>query len=217
MITLVASDLGLVGTWSEVCHRSGRPFQVLDAAGLASAPEPPSGVCVYDLGPRGGTDLATMLRTLAEYPDCRFIALTARPTAEEGLRLLGAGVGGYCNRQASSVAITAVLDSVEAGQVWASHQVTDYLLAQAIGGATRMAGAARPALFQGLTQRETEIAVQVAAGQSNKMIAAETGITERTVKTHLNNNFRKTGVRNRVQLVLAINEANAAPRRFSNG
>ena len=57
---------------------------------------------------------------------------------------------------------------------------------------------------------------QVAAGQSNKMIAAEAGITERTVKTHLNNIFRKTGVRNRVQLALAVNDAEDLPRRLSS-
>jgi DNA-binding NarL/FixJ family response regulator len=111
----------------------------------------------------------------------------------------------------------AVLDTVEAGQVWASRQVTDFLLAQAIGGATALDGTARPALFQALTRRETEIAEQVAAGHSNKMIAAEAGITERTVKTHLNNIFRKTGVRNRVQLALAVNDAEDPPRRLSSG
>lgn len=217
MITLVTTAVSLVGPWSEAGRRGGRVFRVLDADGLFSDPEPPANVCLFDLGPRGDGDPAPLLRALTTFPDCRFVALTARPTAAEGLRLLRAGASGYCNRQASPRAAGAVLDAIENGQIWASRQVTDFLLAQAIGGAVATPGPARPVLFQILTRRENEIAAQVAAGHSNKRIAAEAGVTERTVKTHLNNIFRKTGVRNRVQLALAINEAEAAPRKLSIG
>ena len=217
MITLIAEELSLVRQWSEGCRRSGREFQVLDASALVSGSQLHAGVCLFDLGPRGGADTTGLTRALAAYPQCRFVALSARPSADEGLQLLRAGVRGYCNRQASDKAAVAVLDTVEAGEIWASRQVTDFLLAQAIGGATALDGTGRPALFQALTRRETEIAEQVAAGHSNKMIAAEAGITERTVKTHLNNIFRKTGVRNRVQLALAVNDAEDVPRRLSSG
>jgi DNA-binding NarL/FixJ family response regulator len=71
--------------------------------------------------------------------------------------------------------------------------------------------------FGQLTARETEIAEQVAAGHSNKVIAAENGISERTVKAHLNAIFRKTGLHNRVQLALAVSQANRDSWRLSNG
>lgn len=67
-----------------------------------------------------------------------------------------------------------------------------------------------------MTAREMEVAEQVAAGYSNKLIAAEAGITERTVKAHLNSIFRKTGIRNRVQLALAISQANEGSAHLSN-
>ena len=57
-----------------------------------------------------------------------------------------------------------------------------------------------------LTQREKEILKLVALGSSNAQIAEKLFIREITVKTHLNNIYRKIGVENRVQAtILAIN------------
>ena len=49
------------------------------------------------------------------------------------------------------------------------------------------------------------VALEVAKGATNKEIAATLGITERTVKSHLTLIFDKTGVRDRVQLALLLN------------
>lgn len=56
----------------------------------------------------------------------------------------------------------------------------------------------------GLTPRENAVAKAVAAGQSNKEVARQLDITERTVKAHLSAVFTKLGVRDRLHLVLAI-------------
>ncbi|MBP2585242.1 DNA-binding NarL/FixJ family response regulator [Streptomyces sp. PvR006] len=53
----------------------------------------------------------------------------------------------------------------------------------------------------GLTERETEVLVLVADGLSNQEIAGRLGISTATVKTHINNLFAKTGVRDRAQAV----------------
>ncbi|WP_426366658.1 response regulator [Streptomyces sp. E-08] len=53
----------------------------------------------------------------------------------------------------------------------------------------------------GLTERETEVLVLVADGLSNPEIAKRLRISTATVKTHINNLFAKTGVRDRVQAV----------------
>jgi len=59
--------------------------------------------------------------------------------------------------------------------------------------------------FRTLTVREIEVARAVARGDSNKEIARHLGITERTVKAHLSTLFEKLGVRDRLQLALAVN------------
>jgi len=57
-----------------------------------------------------------------------------------------------------------------------------------------------------LTPREREIALTVAKGQSNKVVAKQYGVSERTVKAHLTNIFKKLNVQDRVALVIYINE-----------
>lgn len=178
----------------------------------ASAPE----ICLYDLGPRGGADCAMLSEAVHVLPGTQFVALSARPDAQEGLRLLRSGIRGYCNRLASASVVDALLETVESGQVWAGKQVVDYLLHAAISS-TSPEPQSIPPLLRELTKREAQIAEQVAAGLSNKVIAAENGITERTVKAHLNKIFRKTGMRNRVQLALALAQTEAEPRKISHG
>jgi DNA-binding NarL/FixJ family response regulator len=83
-------------------------------------------------------------------------------------------------------------------------------------------GAAAPASrdLQGLTPREMEILLQVAAGLPNSRIAANLWVTEQTVKFHLSNLYRKLGLANRTEaanyahthgLVNAMGPARALP------
>lgn len=57
----------------------------------------------------------------------------------------------------------------------------------------------RPHRKDPLTAREQEILALVARGESSPAIARHLGLAESTVKTHLANVYRKTGVQNRVQ------------------
>jgi DNA-binding NarL/FixJ family response regulator len=62
-----------------------------------------------------------------------------------------------------------------------------------------------------LTAREREIAELVAAGRSNREIAQQLVLSNRTVEAHLRNIFAKLGVRSRVELVRAVDHANSTP------
>ena len=55
-----------------------------------------------------------------------------------------------------------------------------------------------------LTDREREVAATIAAGSSNKEIARQLGITERTVKAHVGAILEKLQVRDRLQLALLM-------------
>lgn len=59
---------------------------------------------------------------------------------------------------------------------------------------------AAPADKTTLTPREREVLPYVALGRANKVIAIDLGISMRTVETHRARIFRKTGVRNAVEL-----------------
>lgn len=217
LLRIVGEDHGLLVRYAAVARAAGLGTAILPAASLAERP-PRDGYCLWDLGPRPGDGLGEAEVALSASAGAGFVFLTARPDAQEGLRLLRAGARGYANRLASPEVLAEVLDSVRGGALWAGRQVTDYLLARAL---ERPAPTPRadtgPGLLDCLSGREAEVAARVASGASNKVIASDLSITERTVKAHLNSIFRKTGVRNRVQLALALANGAGAGRRQSSG
>jgi len=215
-VIVVSREADILMRWAGLLESAGRvctakrPEQLLRGKPVAGL------LCLFDLGPRGGMDTRPLIEAARAGPDISLIAASARPEAREGLQLLRSGVRGYCNRMASAQVLFALLATVEAGEVWAGREVNDYLLHRRLAEETDLPAVGEELLAR-LTVREAEMAKQVAAGLSNKVIAADSGISERTVKAHLNSIFRKTGIRNRVQLALAISRVAGGSRRSSNG
>jgi two-component system, LuxR family, response regulator FixJ len=58
--------------------------------------------------------------------------------------------------------------------------------------------------FDELTPREREIARRIAAGEANKVVALDLGLSERTVELHRANLMQKLGIRNLAQLVQIV-------------
>ena len=65
--------------------------------------------------------------------------------------------------------------------------------------------------WQGLTPREREVARGVMEGKANKVIAAELGLSDNTVKMHLTQIMRKLKVTNRTQVVLLLGSKSGKP------
>lgn len=214
-IVVSGADRHLLTRWSDGIYATGRDCLVLPVSALRTRLPSGSEVCLYDLGAQPDADVAELVNLVTSHPTVRFVAMTARPGATEGMQLLHAGVRGYCNRLASPQLLALLLATVEEGEIWAGKQVTEFLLQ------TSLAKSSAPepnalAAADSLTAREKEISTQVGAGRSNKAIANDLGISERTVKSHLNAIFRKTGIHNRVQLALAFGTADAATEQRSS-
>ncbi len=156
----------------------------------------------------GGAD--TLNRLVGQFPSVGLIAMTSVPDPAEGLRLIGAGVRGYCNRLIAADLLALVQSTVELGEIWAGTQVMQHLLGQHQRQAQAPERWAEGGVFPQLTEREREISELVANGLSNKVIATQLGISERTVKAHLNAVFRKTGLSSRTQLALALQSTPAS-------
>jgi len=216
LVVATGSDHDLLMRWSDIAHKLSHESVILPAASLLGSPQIGGSVCLYDMGRRGGSDPQPLFDAIDACPETSFIAMSPHPEAQEGLRLLRKGVRGYSNRLVSDRVLAVLISTVASGEIWAGKQVTDYLLKVALAEKAKPS-VPRKDLFGDLTPREAGIAKQVAAGHSNKVIAADSGISERTVKAHLNSIFRKTGIRNRVQLALAVSQSNQDPRRLSNG
>ena len=218
MTLVVASgnEHDILMRWSDMAHHLGHESVILPHASLLGRPQIGASICLYDIGRRRGSDPQALPDAIEACPSTSFIAMTPHPEPREGLQLLRTGARGYCNRLVSARVMAVLISTVSNGEIWAGKQVTDYLLTAALAGKTSSVGSEQGLLGQ-LTDREAGIARQVAAGHSNKVIAVDSGISERTVKAHLNSIFRKTGIRNRVQLALAVSQADEDPRRLSSG
>ncbi|MDR1229063.1 MAG: response regulator transcription factor [Azoarcus sp.] len=121
------------------------------------------------------------------------------PNEHEALRALKSGAHGYCNGWASPVQLRAVAQVVDRGGYWIGPELMSCLIK-----AANKKLLALEELPKELSEREAEVAREVAIGRSNKEIAASLGITERTVKAHMGAIFTKLGVRDRLQLVLRL-------------
>ena len=94
--------------------------------------------------------------------------------------------------------------SILAGQYWVEDKSVALLLEALRNLLVRPEVKSLPEF--GLTLRETEIAGKIAAGRSNKDVSLEFSICERTVKHHLTNIFKKTGVSSRLELAVLVRD-----------
>ncbi|MEU8510640.1 response regulator transcription factor [Kitasatospora sp. NPDC048722] len=109
------------------------------------------------------------------------------------------GASGFLLKRSGPALLAEAVRAAAGGESLISPSVTVRLLRHVT--APRR-GAGRPAPVVALTEREVEIAGQVAAGRTNADIAAELFISAGTVKTHVASIQRKLGVRNRVGIAV---------------
>lgn len=137
------------------------------------------------------------------------IVLSDTPSDDEGMAAFSASARGYCNSHASPEVLRQVATVVGQGGLW----IGESLMARLLVGVNRLpARAASPsqALQEKLTEREREVALAVSRGASNKEVARQLGITERTVKAHVSIIFTKLAVQDRLHLALRIRELHIA-------
>jgi DNA-binding NarL/FixJ family response regulator len=169
---------------------------------LVGEPEniPPGDAVIWALLPPG----ARVDELIGRLAGRSLIVLADAPSEDDALAALAAGAAGYCNGHAAPPVLQQVATVVENGGVWIGQSLMQRLLA----GTARLLperGAEHGAWRDTLTAREQEAAVALARGASNKEIARQLAITERTVKSHVSAMLEKLGARDRLQLSLIIN------------
>ncbi len=136
------------------------------------------------------------------YPATQVIIITTYDDDESILRALRAGARGYLTKDSGSAEIRRAIELVAEGKAMMEPAVQARLMERlAAGGGAPVAESAATGLPDGLTAREAEVLKLIAEGLSNTEIATRLFVSEATVKTHINNLFSKTGVRDRAQAV----------------
>jgi DNA-binding NarL/FixJ family response regulator len=120
-------------------------------------------------------------------PQAKVIGLTTYDADEDISRALKAGAKAYILKDISADALIACIHDVLAGKTYLAPAAA----AKLAEGVTRVQ----------LTPRELATLRLMADGKSNKEIASELAISERTVKTHLGHLFEKLGVTSRTEAV----------------
>lgn len=133
----------------------------------------------------------------------RVVVLTTYADDDSVFRALQAGARGFLTKDAGAAEIHQAIMTVAAGQAQLDPSVQRRLLeALADRVNSGAADAEMHAPDDGLTARELEVLVEVAAGLSNSEIAAALYVSPATVKTHINHLLAKTGCRDRAALVV---------------
>jgi NarL family two-component system response regulator LiaR len=125
-------------------------------------------------------------------PGVRVIVLTSFAEDDKLLPAVQAGAAGYLLKNAQPQELARAVRAAHAGEALLDPQVAARLL-QSI---------AQPAAPDPLTRREREVLELIGRGMSNKRIARELGIAEKTVKTHVGHVLAKLGVSDRTQAAL---------------
>jgi len=156
-------------------------------------------VLLFDYDALGANAESMLHRLRRAAPATRLLALTNRSSDETAVRALGAGASGLVGKQRKFSELVSAIQAVANGEIWGKPSNTALALQNLTAGSP---GGSK----SDLTKREYEVADACSRGLRNKEIAKLLHISEKTVKGHLNNIFRKLQVDNRFALGLYIRE-----------
>ena len=122
------------------------------------------------------------------------------PEGDEKLILdsIMAGARAYLDLKASPRIVRKAVDVVTSGSIWAPRQLLSQLIDHLLGVPDTSFTNEPPRL----TERERQVLELILTARSNREIARQLGIEERTVKAHVGRLMRKTGAENRINLLM---------------
>ncbi|MEE9342365.1 MAG: response regulator transcription factor [Gammaproteobacteria bacterium] len=155
---------------------------------------------------------------VAEYPDIRILVFGKEMPDERLFRLAQAGIHGYINERMNGQHIKKALDTVLSGQKWFERHIMEQFISRESGADQETSHKISERLgdmADMLTNRESQILLEVMKGLAIKQIAEEVHLSQQGVKMHLAKLFKKFKVANRNQLILAVFEFVSPVQNFS--
>ena len=172
-------------------------------------------VLVLHLGLPGLGSLTGLREIHAVSPSTKILALATRPTDTDGVAALEAGARGYCPLNIASAQLRKAIEALGRGEIWIQRRLVNALL-ETLTGMRQHAPqdvASLDGRLLALTPRERQVGELITRGASNKEIASQLNISERTVKAHLSEMFRDFHVSDRLQLALTLRGSGDELRR----
>jgi len=150
---------------------------------------------VMDVRLPDGSGIEACREIRAEMPSARVVMLTSYPDEEAVMSAIIAGASGYLLKQIRARDLVAALETVARGESLLDPAVT----AQVLERIRRIATDGEPDEYAQLTQQERRILSLVAEGKTNREIAAEVFLSEKTVKNYVSSILSKLNLERRAQ------------------
>ncbi len=166
---------------------------VADAIRQARTFEPD--IVVMDVRLPDGSGIEACREIRAELPTTRIVMLTSYPDDEAVLSAIIAGASGYLLKQIRARDLVAALEAVGRGESLLDPAVTEKVLERV----RRMASGADRDELSMLTSQEQKILMLVAEGKTNKEIAADIFLSDKTVKNYVSSILSKLNLERRAQ------------------
>ena len=175
-------------------------FQVVAEAGtvaeaLAAARRFRPDLVIMDVRLPDGTGVEACRDIRAEMPETRVVMLTSYPDEDAVLAAILAGASGYLLKQIRGRDLVAALESVGRGDSLLDPAVTERVLERV----RRVAAGEMADELASLTSQERKILFLVADGKTNKEIATEVFLSDKTVKNYVSSILSKLDLQRRAQ------------------
>jgi two-component system response regulator DevR len=175
-------------------------FQVVGEAGtvaeaVAAARKFQPDLVVMDVRLPDGSGVEACREIRAEFPATRVVMLTSYPDEDAVLSAIVAGASGYLLKQVRARDLVAALEAVGRGESLLDPAVTGRVLERV----RRIATGDQPDELAQLTSQEQKILLLVAEGKTNKEIAAEVFLSDKTVKNYVSSILAKLNLERRAQ------------------
>jgi two-component system invasion response regulator UvrY len=151
-------------------------------------------VVVMDLSMPGMGGIEAVRRLTARDKGVRILALSAHEDTAHPKRVLKAGATGYLSKRGAPEALIDAVRTVASGRMYLDAEIAQKLAMQDVTGTQNP--------VEALSEREFEVFIHLARGQSVNQIAETLHLSTSTIGTHLYNVKQKLGASNQAELTL---------------
>ena len=146
--------------------------------------------------------IAATAQLKARHPAVEVVAITSFIEEERVTAAIEAGASGFLLKDAEADDLAAAIRAARQGEVYLDPAVAGIVARRMRDGGAGRGGNGGDDGLARLTSRERDVLACVAHGLSNRAIAQELGMAERTARTHVSNILAKLGLTSRTQAAL---------------
>ncbi len=200
---MIADDHALIREGIKKLLELEENFEIVALAGdgeqaITSIKETSPDVVLLDINMPVMNGIDCLKQIKQDYPEIKVIMLTIHEDAEYLIETINIGAEGYVLKDADVSSLVKAIQKVVQGEVYIHPTLSGILVREY----KRKDKSMEDVIGNNLTKREYEVIRLISKGYNNKEIAIELFISEKTVKNHVSNIFKKIKVTDRTQAAL---------------